>query len=505
MKFPSKQTQHPSNRKSTIGLLLTVMLLFGLTTTANAQTILFDKLLQNLPDSTNAIVAIDVEGVLKSPIAVKEGWAYSFKKKNASTPLILPPESDKLVIASNLDTNDGFSQNWELAVIRLTEDIPMKAIARAEGGRIDKINNKEAAWTPSDAYFVDLDYRLLGTMYPANRKAVSRWTKFTSRKNKEIVIEKFLVDAAQSVNEKGPQVVMALDLKDVPEPHRLEEGLMSSRTLGDKELVVKRLMPKILGIQGIKLDVYLRGKATGKIIIEFNDNAEDFGKFAKPLILESMDKFGVRISQFEEWNTVLDGNKITLEGPLSETSLRRIFSLLEIPSTKFSSLKGSETSKSSEELMAENSRQYFKSVEVLIEDLRKTLKENQHAHSTFFERYGRKIDRLPILNVDDQLLDWGSSVAETFRTISLSKRKAGVDAGVQNAGVSDGTYRNNGSYNNYRYGSYNSYTKSSSTRIQNKMTANSKATNVRLNSWKDIDDSTAKIRREMTKKYNVEF
>jgi len=162
-------------------------------------------------------------------------------------------------------------------------------------------------------------------------------------------------------------------------------------------------------------------------------------------------------------------------------------------------LKDEDTSPGSPEKVAQASLTYFKSVSVLIDDLRKYLRTNRDNHSVYSDRYARKIDRLPILNVDDDLLAWGSNVAETLRGVALAKRAAGTRAGVRNSSVY-------GSYS-YNYDSNNAYGTRSNTsvKIQNSAEEQSIATGVRYNSWKEIEDSTAAIRREMTKRYQIEF
>ena len=87
--------------------------------------------------------------------------------------------------------------------------------------------------------------------------------------------------------------------------------------------------------------------------------------------------------------------------------------MLELPSTKFSTLKDElpdtpSSSSPSEASKAAASKTYFKSIAVLIEDLRKTLGDTRDNHAVWMERYGRKVDALPILNVDETLLAWGA-------------------------------------------------------------------------------------------------
>ncbi len=461
----------------------------------------FEDLLKRIPSSANAIVVIDVAGVHNSALARKEGWAKKHEAAYVERPIILPPEADKIIIASQLNTANDLGQSWELAVMNMKEPIAMRSIARAEGGYVDTVNGLNAAWTPSNAYFVRMSTSVMGVMYPANRQAVSRWADF-GRINTSPVVSSYLKQATKIVRRGGPQIAMAIDLKDITQPHNLEEGLKKSKSLNGNEKKTREIFELISGIQGATFSVKLGSKAEGEMKIDFSSETAGFGTFAKPLVLSALDKFGVYLDDLEKWKYELKGKSIILKGSLSNDGMRRVFSILEIPTTKFSELKDEDVSPGSPEQVAKVSLAYFKSVTVLIDDLRKYLKTNRDNHIVYMERYARKIDRLPILNVDEDLLNYGSQVAETLRSIALAKRGAGARTGVRNSqvnGMRNYTYSNN-NYN-YSYGSRST----ANTKIQNRTEEQAKATGVRFTSWKEIEDATAAIRREMTKRYQVEF
>lgn len=461
----------------------------------------FDDLLKRIPSSANAIVVIDVEGVHKSTLAQKERWQKKHEEAFVDRPIILPPEADKIIIAAQLNTTNDLGQSWELAVMNMKEPIAMRSIARAERGYVDNINGLNTAWTPNDAYFVRMSTSVMGVMHPANRQAVSRWADF-GRKNSSAVISPYLKQATKVVYRNGPQIAMAIDLKDIAQPHTLEENLKQSKVLKGNEKKIKEIFDLISGIQGVTFSVKLSNKAEGELKIDFSSDTTNFGSYAKPLVLSALNEFGVHLDDVEKWKAELKGKSIILKGPLSNDGMRRVFSILEIPTTKFSELKEEEISPGSPELAAKASLTYFKSVTVLIDDLRKYLKTNRDNHTVYMERYARKIDRLPILNVDEDLLNYGSQVAETLRNIALAKRGAGVRTGVRNSRV-NGMYNYTYADNNYNYG-YGARS-TANTKIQNRKEEQAKATGVRFTSWKQIEDATASIRREMTKRYQIEF
>ncbi|WP_339732220.1 hypothetical protein [uncultured Gimesia sp.] len=459
----------------------------------------FDDLLKSIPADANSMVVIDVAAMHASPLAIKEGWQKKHEAAYVKRPIYVPPEADKIIIAAQLNLADHLRQNWELAVMSLIEPISMRSIARSEAGYVDTINGLEAAWTPSDAYFVKLNNSSMGIMHPADRQVVSRWADF-GRKNSSSIVSPYLLQTSKIVRPGGPQIVMGIDLKDITQPHKLEEGLKQSSVLKGNASKIKELNEIISGIQGATFSVKIGSKAEGQIRIDFNSETAKFERYGKPLVLEVLDKFEVHLDDLEKWKYQSNGNSLILSGPLSNDGMRRVFSLLEIPTTKFSELNGEDISPGSPDAIAKASLTYFKSVTVLIDDLRKYLKTNRDNHIVYTERYARKIDRLPILNVDEDLLAYGSDIAETLRGIALAKRAAGSRTGVRNSNVY-GNYSYNYDSNNNYYGQR----ANASVKIQNRAEEQAKATGVRFTSWKDIEDETAGIRREMTKRYQVEF
>ena len=184
-----------------VGFCLTIL------NTAVAETP-FDNLLRRVPSGANAVMVIDVTAVHSSPLAVREGWKDQHEAEYVKRPLILPPEAERMILAAQMDASQNLRQDWELAVMTLTEDFSMRAAARAEGGYVDEIDGKPAAWTPSDAYFVSLEPKVLGIMHPANRQAVNRWVA-SSDDNRQVLVSSYLSSAAALVTKQTP-IVMAL-------------------------------------------------------------------------------------------------------------------------------------------------------------------------------------------------------------------------------------------------------------------------------------------------------
>ena len=477
----------------------------------------FDNLLTKVPRGANTLVLIDVEATLAAPIAEEHGWGKQLEIDYVDRPIFLPPEANKLVIGASLRSNDDFSRLWELAAMELNEPMTMRSIARSEGGYVDEINGVPSAWTPSDAYFVELGEKQLGVMFPAERQFVSRWVDFTQQ-NSAIEISDYLQKATKLASKKIP-ILFAIDLKDVVRPHEIEITLQDSPVIKESKISVADVSKVLVSLQGAVLRIAVGKDVQGQLRIDFAEPVAPIKSIAKELVINALDSLGAHVEELADWKLELEDKAITMRGKLSKDGQRRVFSVIEIPSTKFSSLKDepqAEDGEVPESLIRESSLTYFRSTEVLIKDLRRDLRGNK-ASSAVMERYARKIDRMPILNVDDELLDYGSQLAQTLRGMALSKRQGGIQAGAQTAGMGEGS-SNRGSYSNYNYGyggtgygvaasgdrlagAKDSAARRSSIKAQ----AMAESKQMRVEGFQLIDEHTATIRRSMTKKYGVEF
>jgi hypothetical protein len=443
-----------------------------------------------------------VQSLLLSEHAIREGWEDKRNAEYGTRPVLLPPEAERVVIGAQLDTAGNLGVIWEVAALQLNRDFTLEEIALPEGGYIDTIGDFSTVWTPSNAYIVDLAGSDLGIMYPADRQAVSRWMSFVGA-NPQGALSDYLSEAV-ALASPTTQIVMAIDLQDALTPHRVREGLMRSATFMMNDHRIDRLVPLVTGARGVTLTVSVDREVNGQLRFDFSEDASVFYSQAKDFALEVLSNHDALLPDIENWSARNVDNSIILEGRLSESGLRRLATLLDVPTTKFSDLADTEPA---EEGTPEGTNAYtaaslgyFQSVKALIDDLRETLDDTRDGHATWFERYARRIDALPILNVDDALLDWGSMVAETFRSMSLETRSANIDAGVrimESPGYDYYTYDAYGYGTGYYDATHNRYT----IRAQERAVANK----YKFATWNELENSLADIRREMTQKYGIEF
>ncbi len=142
---------------------------------------------------------------------------------------------------------------------------------------------------------------------------------------------------------------------------------------------------------------------------------------------------------------------------------------------------------------------HFNSVVALLNDLNEKRKEFQNpGHAAgWWETYAKRISRLPVANVDEDMLEYSSQVADHLRAGAQQGRGAGIRTGVRQAQDTAGS-----TYGGYDYWGYrDNAARRRAIRSEETGQVALAATEIS----KQIQDLTEQIRRKMTVRYKVEF
>ena len=139
---------------------------------------------------------------------------------------------------------------------------------------------------------------------------------------------------------------------------------------------------------------------------------------------------------------------------------------------------------------------YFRSVTSLVEGLKGTERPTYRSTKLWYDRYAKQIEELPILGVDNELLDWGSMVSRTLREMSSGINYSAKNQTYAVASSSNGSYGGYGAY----YANSRSYDQSMIKKQSDAMLS------VDLDKrWQALETSVADVRRKMVEKYKVDF
>jgi hypothetical protein len=484
------------------------------------------NLLSRIPPGANAIAIIDVDQIMKSPMGVKEHWKDDLKNAYASKPLVVPPTATRLVLASMIDPST-MQPAWEVSLIEVKEAPSMEKIARAEGGFKDPIGETPAVWSPINAYFVRLDDRLLGAVAPANRQFTSRWVQRGASQGESL--SPFL-QASMGTMDAKTCYLFAMDLEDAASPakirRRIEQGDFESLT--GKTVDVDKVASLFASLKGVRFRVSIGDEPVGSGIVEFGRSTAPLADFAKPLLLEVLAKFGVAIDGLDSWDVAVKGNLLTLNGKLPIEGLKQLFSIVDPPSplptddadddkpdsSKDSKAdktdKGGKASEKGKAAVAAASKQYYTTIAKITENVGKKVSNatSMTQGAKWVAGDARRISRLPIANVDPDLVTWGTEVSSQLNDLAIAVGQGGLAARSRAAGIQDAYGSGMVSSELEIQGNDNDrIAQQNVSRQRQAAVAEQKAQTAQVATQilREIEASRAKIRVAMAQKYKIEF
>ncbi len=412
---------------------------------ANSAFAQFDDLVSRVPDKANTLILLNVADAMRSPIAQAEGWRERHERNFAAGMTVLPPTANTFVMAAEMDF-EFMKPIWQLSLMKLNYEPQMPKVAAELGGQIDNISGQSAVALPGDHYAVKLGSNLAALMAPANRQTVGRWLNRINNSSMP-PLSPYLQEAVQFA-ENGAPMIIALDLDHVLSPTRVRERLETFESLKGREADLDAIAEKLASIRGVMLGITLQDKRFGRIKVDFEQDVSSLNEIAKPMLLEVLRNQGAMIDEFETWTGGARGKEITLSGFLNESGARRIMSLLDTPPAlqpppSATESPAEEPAAGEDSLVALSTQEYFQNVQRLLDDLRGRRRSTEFVTwgqvATWFDRYARKIERMPIANVDPEMLDWGAWVASSLRDAEAAMKGIGVRSGIRQSNLGNST------------------------------------------------------------------
>jgi hypothetical protein len=489
----------------------------------------FQGMRYRVPSDANTLILINAEKMFNAPVADKERWGARRQAAFDAGLIALPPDAREVILAGRTDLEFGKSI-WEVALMRLAGERSVTTVAQRFGGTMDNVEGRTAARLPNDAYIVQVSKDLIGSYTPANRQDVSRWLRSTDTVDTTKKLSPYLEQAFAFATKVGTPIVMAMDVSDTLTESGVTQRLESFKGLKEAGVDTAELAKLITGAQGVTLGISIGDSAVGAIRVDFKSPPTALAKIGKPLLIEVLQRQGAMIDDIHDWTPSVSGNTLTLQGAMSTDGTRRVMSILELPQSLADAMQSASSPGADPEGSAKKlaNQQYYNSVTTLVEDLREKPKRDHvktfGQAAMWYDKYARKIDGLPILNVDDELLNYGSNIAELFRSAEMAMKGVGMRASNRRASnnassggyaYSSGGYRAGYGYNAAGYGDQG-YTvrlgpgqaslqaKGRTDAIITRQERSSGAATVQQ-IWQTIDQETAATRRALTQKYQIEF
>jgi hypothetical protein len=481
-----------------------------------------DDLLRRIPEHANAVLLVNVRAIYNSPLGTSRNWAQQAQENYVGGLTRLPAVVDQMLVAQHIDPNT-LTHNWRLRMLRLNQDVTAEQIAQREAGTLDTIGGVPVVLSRG-SYFVHFNPRLVAETHPADRQKLSRWIKFCQT-NDKVVITPYLLDAVAGAG-LGAQAVFAIDLKDVFDPAGIAVRLKAAPWLAGKDVDRDALTRTLAGLLGVRVNIQVDQEIRGEIHVDFSGSADAFHDAAKLFILGVMENMGASIGEMQDWQVRFLDKGLVLSGTLTEQGARLLLSPSnnQLTGSAYAKLSPSKFPDSADP-KATASLLYYRSLSTLLDELR--AEKNMRTVSQrgyWFQQYAHKIESLPLLNIDPDLLQFAAQLSSTLRQMALVGKALQSQNSIIQANqfevpvVVPTTYWGGGTGYGWRpygwgYGGYGwTYTVpqqayvSNYEQVRNLCWRNaSTEKEFRMQTWKNIDEALFALRRKMTEKYQIEF
>jgi hypothetical protein len=391
------------------------------TSTLSAQEL--ERTLAYLPDAINAVAVVRVREVLDSPRGKREGWGKQPQSQFLAGALEAGADVQLIVRGMEFHPED-LRVIHTVGLVTYARSISLTQLAKREGGHVDKLADKSAVHTPHQGFYVAFEPRVLGTIEPSYRQNVARWIRQVAQRT-EPKMSPYLLEAARSAN---AHVVLALDVADMVDPRLMRERLASfSLLIGDdrERESVARLLEQM---RGIRAAVTVTDQIEAEVAVDFAIHpSPKLAEYIRPLLSEILSRSGAMIDEIDQAKTRLDGKSVVLSMSLSDSSARQMLSLafasmtgVDVPVEE--TVVSTETANTARTIAA--TKNYVASVNRLVDDLQaKNARARDYQRTaSWHETYAKRIDQLPVRDVDSAALKYAAGVSSKLRALAVSLR-----------------------------------------------------------------------------------
>lgn len=457
----------------------------------------------------------------KTANAIVQGDMVALRKLTLGSPLHedLPGNVVRVRIAAELDL-ESFQPDWEIGYAAVEKTSTAESIAQREGGYVDTLQGRSIVWTPNEMYLVPLADNVVSIVRPADRKFVGQWLK----KDRSNVVSSYLQQVAGRLTDRQ-SVSIAVDLEDVLSTGVLNEKLAQSKSLQGKN--IESIAKSLSSVQGITISV-ASDALEATVLIDFLSAPTELTPVAKAFFAEVLTARGVQLDEFSQWkmSAVSEGKTLSFTGPIASETLDDLLGMFTVHRasrgvttvTKTDSPSAPTAPQTSPSVVAENTRDYFRKVINIVHRVRDYSANNTGERAQWNGNMANRIDEMPTLEVDPQMVMFGAEVAKSLRSNSMSMQLTNISQGAAAVAADAGT----GAFSTatavgtmagmgYGYGGYGNY----GTYGGNFVDPNSPVKYYRIGqaqgntSFKELmarlEQSLADMRRTMTEKYKIQF
>ncbi len=490
------------NRFLTHSLAIGVASCSVLLATANEPTL--NDVLRSTPKPANAVMHADLNALhgltLGTPMEIE-----------------LPANIDRVRIACEIDFA-RLRPIWEIGYATMKSIPGAQTVADATGGYVEKVGNRDVVWTPNQMYLVPLPDRVLSIVRPADRRFLSQWLRRDRNPNNGEYLTK-----AAGVSLDGSALMIAVDVEDLIAPQTISEVLATYNSLKGRDPVA--VANDLANLRGVSLEVSRDTLTRTAITLTFRESPKNLQPIAKEFFNEMLQRRGSSIKDFTTWTMTADEQAKTLQfrGSVTSEFLDDILGVFTVQRqtaaiAHYEQQPQVTEKETSQSLIAANSRDYFKKVVAIVRRVKDYTASNTGDRAQWNGNMANRIDEIPTLNVDSEVVQFGAEVGKALRNNMVSMQLTNIATGAQavanNAGAPLGGGVGFGAVGPFA-GGFNGFYTGGVGYVDNTFDPNSPLKYQSLGQAQgnsnfrqmiaQLEQSIADMRRRMTEKFSIQF
>jgi hypothetical protein len=453
-------------------------------------------LFNRVPADMNTVAVINVKEINKSPRAVKEKWRDNHETEYLAGAAAVSPWTSVVVIGADLQPR-RLGHSRSVALIPVGYAMDASTIAKRENGAVQSGDDLTLVLSPRRGYFGFPKSGIIAVSNTIPRQDFARWVRSAKTADKAAV-SAYLQEAVAA--HKDAHVLIATDMKDLFDPTAGKTALMQEGATGDLDFLVGT----IAGARGLVFTVQIEEKTKATLRIEFGVPVSGLVPTFTGLWPKVLSATGMEIPEFVTAEMKAEDKAVVMTtSDLSDTSLRRILTLIATPGDAVPSEGSAELKTPKEAAALAASLRYYRAVNAALDDLKATgttASKNYVRSAGYFDAYAARIEKLGLSDVDPSLVAYGASTAAKLRAMGGSLRGAKVQLEA---------------YDNYKSTTWAGVrgwgggAVSLSTNVQEMDTKSAdlvaKLEPERAKIWGILEGDRSAVRREMLEKYKIDF
>lgn len=387
-------------------------------------------LLKLLPSSSNVIAVVHVDQVLGSARGVKEDWAGRQQDRFLAGASMIPPNVTTLVQGMQVRP-EASTLISSTTLMPFPDGFDLWAFAdREKEATHDTIADVPAVQARHNSLYINLPGSILAVLTPAARQEAARYVRSMAVTAKADLSLNYLTRTAQLPH----QIVIAIDLQDVARPDRLQQEVASLEGVRGNAALQQELVDLLANLEGVRFCADVQDSTNAVLAADFRKAPGKNALLLKSLMLRLIADAGLHVEELDIATAVVEGNSLALKmNAFSDTSLRMVLSLISSSSPgaapKSAATKTPASATTTNSVDAKASRRYFQTISQSLDDLQVASRKNRGLgqSATWYDNIARKIDKLPTLGVDPELIDYGAATSRNLKGLAASLKGVAIE------------------------------------------------------------------------------